>query len=280
MNVHFNPEIEALCSSGEQTDRYYTILPKPSNAPYRTVCLCSRPAGWRREEHMHPWWQVIVVLSGSVCISCGGETAVLRRGMVSILPPGVAHTIWAEADYSQFGPEIFDLPDDPLVRLLRENILYPTEFECKEVLGLCEETSGLFPENDSISRAIICAQTNVIMLRMLKKLAAEQTSQFQRSLEKYLEMNLSVNVSMEQVAAHMHMSSSHCERLCRRYYNCGVMTLHRRMRAKLACELLSMTTIPVGEIGHRVGFTDAAHFSKFFKNMMGVSPSTFRISGS
>jgi AraC-like DNA-binding protein len=34
--------------------------------------------------------------------------------------------------------------------------------------------------------------------------------------------------------------------------------------------------VPVGEVGARLGFSDPAHFTRFFRNNAGVSPSEFR----
>jgi len=43
--------------------------------------------------------------------------------------------------------------------------------------------------------------------------------------------------------------------------------------------LLLYTDKPAGEIGHELGFGEAAHFSRFFKKMAGVAPSAFKRTG-
>ena len=44
-----------------------------------------------------------------------------------------------------------------------------------------------------------------------------------------------------------------------------------------ATELLRLTQLSVQEIGNAVGYPNALHFSRAFKNIYGVSPRTWRI---
>jgi AraC-like DNA-binding protein len=70
----------------------------------------------------------------------------------------------------------------------------------------------------------------------------------------------------------------------------SLRTFHRRLRAQdvtfqqlldqvrssVAIEYLTNTTMPVEEIGHRLGMTDASNFRKAFRRWTGTSPSTYR----
>lgn len=51
--------------------------------------------------------------------------------------------------------------------------------------------------------------------------------------------------------------------------------LHRELRRE-ACELLANTGLPVGQIAFRLGFQDAAYFSRFFTREMSTRPTQFR----
>ena len=57
------------------------------------------------------------------------------------------------------------------------------------------------------------------------------------------------------------------------------LSLHKyltRTRIDRAIDLLSTTTMSVGEVGTEVGFPDPSHFSKAFEKTTGYSPSAFR----
>lgn len=48
---------------------------------------------------------------------------------------------------------------------------------------------------------------------------------------------------------------------------------YRMIRAR---ELLRLTDDPVGSVARQVGFSDAAYFSRVFRNVCGASPSQYR----
>jgi len=255
---------------------YQLIRPGMRRALYRNAGRIWYPAGWSIEEHSHSWWQIFVVMSGSVFLQYNGETVHLSRGSVSILPSYVPHRIWAEEDYSQFGAELFDEEKHELVRLFAEHIHVPTVIEFREILHLCEETSELVMRNDQISFERFFAQTDTVLLRVLERVIAGPSVSFQRELEKYFADHSSGDTSLADAAEYMNLSMSHLERLTRRYYGCGVMTLSRRIRAQIACEMLSTTDLSVKEISRRVGFYDSSHFTRFFKTMTGRTPCEYR----
>jgi len=283
-NISKNGAMNAMCppEGGDllriRNGQDYVDLFQMTRTSYHCIALHSRCAGWAMPMHAHDFWQVFVVLHGAVYLCCEEKTVRLTRGMVSLLPPGLPHRIWAEEDYSQFGAEILDRAEDTVTALLRENITDHKVILFNDILLLSEEAVGMLDEIDRVSVAMLTAQMDMLLLRILRRVMADQTEQFQRRLEQYLDENLSVRLTVEQIAAHMHLSTSHCERLCRKYYGCGLIALMHRLRSALACELLSMTTLSVSEIGRRVGFSDVRHFYRFFKNMNGMTPAAYRIS--
>jgi AraC-like DNA-binding protein len=72
-------------------------------------------------------------------------------------------------------------------------------------------------------------------------------------------------------------SRSHVLKLFRRYLGMSAkrFVIARQLRA--ARELLLSTTLPVAEVGRKVGLTDPYHFSKLFRRHVGLSPREFRL---
>ena len=72
-------------------------------------------------------------------------------------------------------------------------------------------------------------------------------------------------------------SRSHVLKLFRRYVGQSAkrFVIERQLRA--ARELLLSTTLPVAEVGRKVGLTDPYHFSKLFSRHVGLSPREFRL---
>ncbi|RNB82354.1 response regulator [Brevibacillus fluminis] len=88
--------------------------------------------------------------------------------------------------------------------------------------------------------------------------------------------NLSEPVTAVEVAERVGLSRSHFCTLFKKTVGENFGEFLDRRRAKLACELLTATTLPVHDICAKVGMTDAKYFSKWFKKATGCTPREFR----
>ena len=84
------------------------------------------------------------------------------------------------------------------------------------------------------------------------------------------------DVSLDQAAEAMGMSSFYFSRFFRTSYNQTFLEYLTAYRIDRAVELLQQTDIPVREIAVRVGYTDANYFTKVFKRHLGVTPTEYR----
>ena len=96
------------------------------------------------------------------------------------------------------------------------------------------------------------------------------------SMKDYIEHNLTVPMSIDNIAAHVHLSRSRAIHLFREVYHVTPYSYYLSQRLELSQTLLRQTSLSVQEISDRLGFTDYHHFSGFFKKGCGVSPSRYR----
>lgn len=83
-------------------------------------------------------------------------------------------------------------------------------------------------------------------------------------------------LSVEEIAARVQIHPSHLMREFRRYFGCTIAEAARCARLERAQELLTRTSMPLGEIAATLGYSDQSHFSRAFKGALGSSPSEFR----
>lgn len=95
-------------------------------------------------------------------------------------------------------------------------------------------------------------------------------------LKHYIEQNLTVQLTMEDIASHVHLSVSRATHLFKEEYGMTPYHYYLSRRLEIAMDLLCSTTISIQEISMQLGFPDYRHFSNLFKRWTGVSPTRFR----
>lgn len=101
-------------------------------------------------------------------------------------------------------------------------------------------------------------------------------SQLAEKAMQYIEENLSADLSLEQIADHLHISASHLSRTFKKTANISLTDHINQVRINRAKELLRGTDIYIYAISEMVGYHDATYFSSIFKKLAGVSPSEYR----
>jgi transcriptional regulator GlxA family with amidase domain len=91
-----------------------------------------------------------------------------------------------------------------------------------------------------------------------------------------MEQNLTRPIGVSAVAEELGVSVRQLERLCLEHVGMGPASLYRRLRMRYANWLIENTDRSVTEIAIEAGFADCAHFSRRFKDIYGLSPSSRR----
>jgi AraC-like DNA-binding protein len=102
-----------------------------------------------------------------------------------------------------------------------------------------------------------------------------QVSDFVREVEFFLRNNLARKITLEEVAAAMHVSASALSHRFKRERGETPIALQHRMRINYAGELV-MKGYPLKEVAEELGYSDEFHLSKMFKKITGKSPRAYR----
>lgn len=92
----------------------------------------------------------------------------------------------------------------------------------------------------------------------------------------YLHDHFAENPSLEQMAAHVHVSPYHFHRVFTRLVGESPKRYLQLKQMQVACSLLRSTHTPVRDIAELTGFTSHGHFNATFRRLMNLSPSQFR----
>ncbi|NJP40629.1 response regulator [Oscillospiraceae bacterium HV4-5-C5C] len=92
----------------------------------------------------------------------------------------------------------------------------------------------------------------------------------------YMAEHYAERLTLPEVAAAVYVSQWHLSKLISRYTGQSFYDLLNQIRLKEACRLLADPSLSIAEVGERVGFADAAHFSKIFKKYQQISANAYR----
>jgi len=98
-----------------------------------------------------------------------------------------------------------------------------------------------------------------------------------RSIEEYIDLHLEKDLSVEDLASHLGISTSYFARSFRSAVGLAPHAYVMRRRLLRAQELLASTDLPLIDIALATGFADQSHFCRRFHQMMGMPPRTFRV---
>jgi transcriptional regulator GlxA family with amidase domain len=92
-----------------------------------------------------------------------------------------------------------------------------------------------------------------------------------RSIDE-MEQRLSDKLTIAELAASVGLSTSRFAHLFRLTTGLSPVRYLHELRMSRAQDLLQTTTLPVGTVMRRVGWSDPSHFSKAFRRRFGVGP--------
>jgi len=97
------------------------------------------------------------------------------------------------------------------------------------------------------------------------------------SMEDIMQNNYTFNLSLDEYANLACKSVATFKREFKKIFNDTPAKWVMKKRLNLATELLENTTLRIGEITYECGFENQTHFSRIFKEKIGVSPLQFRM---
>ena len=92
----------------------------------------------------------------------------------------------------------------------------------------------------------------------------------------HIENNLSVDITIPQLAMVYGSSVAHFSRWFNRVMNISPKKYINQKRMELACKKLLFSTDNIETIAYQCGFEDPLYFSKSFKKIIGSNPSSYR----
>lgn len=180
----------------------------------------------------------------------------------------------SEPDKRLFRTDILDefLPNFPT--LIRP--LHSTELE-KKLMELIQEVKNRKICFNVAAEGILMQLISMLIREIsISSSITTKDQEIAFSAQKYLNDHLDKDISLDELAAHSHVSKYYLCRIFKRVYGVSPIRYHRESKINKARELLINTSLPINRIAVMTGFQSIYSFSRAFKNAENISPSVYR----
>jgi AraC family transcriptional regulator of arabinose operon len=271
------------------------VLPAPLAAEAATKPITSRllvtDAGYfphaaahgRSRRHGADQNIAIVCASGIGWLELDGQPArQINAGSAAVIPAGVAHRYRADPDdpWSIWWLHAVGSDMDDLVGqiVLNGDPVIPLR-DAFSAIAAVEEAVTAMEQDETIPMLYLASGA---AWRLFAQLASDRergvahTDDRMHIVQQYLRAHLGASISVNELARLAGLSTSHFSAVFKQTVGLSVIEYVKRLRSARARELLITTNASIAEIGEAVGYLDAFYFSRQFRAVNGVSPTTFR----
>jgi len=240
--------------------------------------------------HNHDCYQLDYFYKGTGSVSIGQTEYTVRAGDLFIVNPNIHHDSRAAIDRPMEGISFkFDLRENgegPSFPPLVANLGLLSRIQQRELETYLRKACGEANIDSDESQRLAAALLSVFFILLLRYLADADHLASQHSglgpcerVMEYIRRHYARQITLDDLAPVAGLEPRY---LCRRFskeMGLPPIAALTRERMSAAKKLLLNTKLPITEIGIRVGYQDTYHFSKRFKEVIGVSPKRFRNMG-
>jgi AraC family transcriptional regulator len=95
--------------------------------------------------------------------------------------------------------------------------------------------------------------------------------------EDYLRANFLEPITLDELAVEAGVHPTHLARVFRRKFGVSMGQFVRGLRIEHAARLLAEEDLPLSQVSESSGFSDQAHFTRVFKQHVGMTPGAYRL---
>ena len=230
--------------------------------------------------HSHEHAQVVISLSGKLDFEVQGRPSLLRQQQLMVVPAGAHHTCGSPQGSHCL---VLDVPGD--------NWLGQSLGEHADASRRLLDSAGRVPldpqqqqlvnwlATSPVSDPLIARQGAILLLASLNNISPESTQPRRlpyAAMDAHIDRNAAYPL---QVADLAQIAGLSCARLHSRFISeCAQtpMDYIRQRRLRSALRLLRSSSLPIGEISSRVGYSSQSAFAAAMLREFGASPSVLR----
>ncbi len=245
-------------------------------------------------EHSHDFFEISIILSGSVSYTIADESLDLKAKDILLLNPKVIHSEHqkkgTESHQLHIGLTNLALIDcDRDVIPVTHPLLQPEEELKKDFSDAIQRIFTEEAEDDFDSSAMIKAEVMHLILLILRHINKKNKtrpfflSETQKKHQKivtetiaYFEKYHTQDISLNDLSNQLYISPTYLSKIFKEITGQTPISYLIQIRIDKAIELLKTKRYSIKKVAELVGYEDAYYFSSLFKKYVGISPKKFK----
>jgi AraC family transcriptional regulator len=225
-----------------------------------------------------------------VSVQEGGHTEVFGSKRFELRPGRVLFRAAGAEHYDEFAPIgatsiLVELTDGWFQSLgERCSISYESSMSCSpQISRVISEIGVEVTRKDSVSALALDGLASLLAAEFVRSSTTEKAAYPPRWLRQVFERvsdNPCSTYELRDLAKQALVHPAHLSREFLRYYHLNLWEFIRRRRIALAAELIDKGQHPFADIAQMVGYSDQSHFTRAFRQVMGTTPSAYRLTSS
>lgn len=255
-------------------------------------------------KHIHKSIEIYLIDSGQCTMDINNRKFTFKKDDFIMIFPNTVHSLYLETEnicafrHIHFDPVPFSrwlisqnnhnnlsLLDALIMSYEHYYHLYADEKISSLIYHIIEE---LKEEGSVLSTAIANLYLAELMLYLIKlthpnlSLTADFSSHTPEHIRyvsyalSYIHENFSKKILIPDIAAHLNISARYLSKIFFHHMNLTILNYINIYRINHAIDLMLNTDLTLTNIAELVGLKDSQHFSKLFKNTIGIPPNQYR----
>ena len=244
------------------------------------------------QAHTHDYWELLILVSGSLRHEINGKTEMLRAQQACLLRPDDCHSLHAEGT----GPVIvlnFMAKGEYIEKLLavygqqmQERVLQSGDLSFsipEDIFQRCVTDTQVLQVDKNLSLEQSVSRCKILFVGLISELMMQNVTiakPYPTWLAEFLVRishsdlsDISIKKDLTEGSGY---SYSRLIYLFKKYVGCTIAQYISHQRVERAKEYLKYTDMKMIEIAAAVGCDNVTHFNRIFKAATGMSPTQFR----
>lgn len=256
---------------------------------YATDCIIA---------HWHQEMEVFISTQGQVRIGIEDQEYLVKEGEGCFINSDILHSFTpVDASPCTYHSFVFDTSivggapgsvfDTSCVRpLLESGIPYLQFTPCKEDAPFYDNFSLAFEacrnENPGYEFDVRTALSKILLFlnQKISPVSGAKASSIQKQHMKqmllFIDRHLSESFGVAELAGSVNICERECQRIFQRYLHYRPMEYVRRKRIYTSAAKLLAYDSPVTDVAFEYGFASPSHYTKQFRELMGMTPTEYR----